>query len=45
MIEAPVDTLRRNRSIVLAFLLAVVLFVIGTVQASGFASYEHTAPC
>ncbi len=42
MIEATVDTLRRNRSIVLAFLLAGVLFVIGTIQATGFASYEHT---
>jgi ribose transport system permease protein len=42
VIEATVDTLRRNSSIVLAFLLAGVLFVIGTIQATGFASYEHT---
>ncbi len=42
MIEATVDTLRRNSSIVLAFLLAGVLFVVGTIQATGFASYEHT---
>jgi ribose transport system permease protein len=42
MIERAPDTLRRNSSIVLAFALAGVLFVIGTIQASGFASYEHT---
>jgi ribose transport system permease protein len=35
------DTLRKHRSVVLAFALAIVLFLIGTVQASGFASYDH----
>jgi len=42
VIEASVDLIRRNSSIVLAFVLAGVLFVVGTIQASGFASYEHT---
>ena len=42
MIEAGLDTLRRNSSIVLAFVLAGVLFVAGTIQTTGFASYEHT---
>ena len=42
MIEAGADTLRRNSSIVLAFVLAGVLFVAGTIQTTGFASYEHT---
>ncbi len=41
MREAVTDTLRKHRSIVLAFALAIVLFLIGTVQASGFASYDH----
>jgi ribose transport system permease protein len=41
MREVLVDTLRKHRSVVLAFALALVLFVIGTVQASGFASYDH----
>jgi len=42
VIEAGLDTLRRNSSIVLAFVLAGVLFVAGTIQTTGFASYEHT---
>jgi ribose transport system permease protein len=42
MIEDAVDVLRRNSSIVLAFVLAGVLFMAGTIQATGFASYEHT---
>jgi ribose transport system permease protein len=42
VIDAVADTLRRNSSIVLAFALAGVLFVVGTIQATGFASYEHT---
>jgi len=42
VIEAGADTLRRNSSIVLAFVLAGVLFVAGTIQTTGFASYEHT---
>ena len=42
MIGAIVETLRRNSSIVLAFALAGVLFVAGTIQATGFASYEHS---
>jgi ribose transport system permease protein len=41
MREAATDTLRKHRSVVLAFALAIVLFVIGTVQASGFASWDH----
>ena len=41
MSEGLIDTLRKHRSIVLAFVLALVLFLIGTVQASGFASYDH----
>jgi ribose transport system permease protein len=40
--DAAVTTLRRNASIVLAFAIAGLLFVIGTAQASGFASYAHT---
>jgi hypothetical protein len=39
--EGLLDTLRKHRSIVLAFVLAFVLFLVGTVQASGFASYDH----
>jgi ribose transport system permease protein len=42
VIEGTIDLLRRNSAIVLAFALAGVLFVAGTIQASGFASYEHT---
>ncbi len=41
MRDAVTDTLRKHRSIVLAFALAIVLFLIGTVQAAGFASYDH----
>ena len=41
MIDIAVDTLRRNSSIVLAYVLAGVLFLVGTLQATGFASYEH----
>jgi ribose transport system permease protein len=41
MREAVNDTLRKHRSVALAFALAIVLFLIGTVQASGFASYDH----
>lgn len=41
MSEGLLDTLRKHRSIVLAFVLAFVLFLVGTVQASGFASYDH----
>jgi ribose transport system permease protein len=37
-----VDGLRRNSAIVLAFVIAGVLFIAGTIQATGFASYEHT---
>jgi ribose transport system permease protein len=33
--------LRRNRSIVMAYVLAVVLLIAGTIQASGFASIDH----
>ena len=40
MIDIAVDTLRRNSSIVLAYVLAGVLFLVGTLQATGFASYE-----
>jgi ribose transport system permease protein len=42
VIDASLETLRRNSSIVLAFVLAGVLFVAGTIQTTGFASYEHT---
>ncbi len=42
MIAGATETLRRNSSIVLAFVLAGVLFVAGTIQATGFASYDHT---
>jgi ribose transport system permease protein len=35
-------TIRRNLSIVLAYVVALILFVVGTVQATGFASYAHT---
>lgn len=35
-------TLRRNSSIVLAFVIAALLFVFGTIQTTGFASYAHT---
>jgi ribose transport system permease protein len=42
VIDAGLGTLRRNSSIVLAFALAGVLFVAGTIQTTGFASYEHT---
>jgi ribose transport system permease protein len=42
MIENAVGVLRRNSAIVLAFVLAGVLFIVGTIQATGFASYEHT---
>ena len=41
MIDIAVDTLRRNSSIVLAYVLAGVLLLVGTLQATGFASYEH----
>ena len=41
MIDVAVDILRRNSSIVLAYVLAGVLFLVGTLQATGFASYEH----
>ena len=41
MSEGLLDTLRKHRSIVLAFVLAFVLFIVGTAQASGFASYDH----
>jgi ribose transport system permease protein len=41
MREGLVDTLRKHRSVALAFALALVLFLAGTVQASGFASYDH----
>ena len=41
MREAVTDTLRKHRSIVLAFVLAIVLFIIGTIQATGFAGYHH----
>jgi ribose transport system permease protein len=41
MSEGVIDILRKHRSIVLAFVLAFVLFIVGTVQASGFASYDH----
>jgi ribose transport system permease protein len=37
-----VGVLRRNSSIVFAFAIAGALFVAGTIQATGFASYEHT---
>jgi ribose transport system permease protein len=33
---------RRNSPIVLAWGVALLLFVIGTIQASGFAGYAHT---
>jgi ribose transport system permease protein len=39
--EGVIDILRKHRSIVLAFVLAFLLFIVGTVQASGFASYDH----
>lgn len=35
------STLRRNRSIVLAFVVAGLLFVAGTAQTTDFASYAH----
>ena len=37
-----VGILRRNSSIALAFAIAGALFVAGTVQATGFASYSHS---
>jgi ribose transport system permease protein len=42
MIDSGIDFLKRNSSIALAFGIALALYVAGTVQASGFASYAHT---
>jgi ribose transport system permease protein len=42
VIATSLDALRRHSAIVLAYVLAAVLFVAGTIQATGFASYEHT---
>jgi ribose transport system permease protein len=42
MIDSAIDLLKRNSSIALAFGIALALYVAGTVQASGFASYAHT---
>lgn len=36
-----IGTLRRNSSIVLAFVVAIILFLVGTAQATGFASVDH----
>jgi ribose transport system permease protein len=40
-VTAILGILRRNSPILMAFVLAGVLFIAGTVQASGFASYDH----
>lgn len=38
---AVASTLRRNSPIVLAFLIAGLLFLAGTIQTTGFANYPH----
>jgi ribose transport system permease protein len=42
MMRSVLHACRRHASILLAYSVAAVLFVIGTLQASGFASYDHT---
>jgi ribose transport system permease protein len=42
MIDSALGIARRNTSILLAYVVALILFVVGTVQATGFASYAHT---
>lgn len=39
---AALSAVRRNSSIAFAFAIAAALFVAGTVQTTGFASYSHT---
>jgi ribose transport system permease protein len=40
-VSAVARTLRRNSSILLAFLIAGLLFLAGTIQTTGFANYSH----